>query len=172
MLLHNMIKYIDLADLGDSIITKHNYYLKTIFFIFFIFPEDWVILIIFFRVQQQQEKMVQMKFHGLVLALALGSSSALTPREELAKSVNDLKTTWTAKVGSDANKPLHSSRHLYGVLESSKVDFEALPKAPKLTREEVEAMGIPHSFQSAENWPQCAQVINDIRDQSNCGEQE
>lgn len=27
----------------------------------------------------------------------------------------------------------------------------------------------PDSFDSAENWPQCAKIINDIRDQSDCG---
>jgi hypothetical protein len=107
---------------------------------------------------------------AVILALALAASgNALTPREELAKSVNDLKTTWTAKVGSDANKPLHSSRHLYGVLPENEAEYALLPKVPKLTREEVEAMDIPDAFDSAENWPQCANVINDIRDQSNCG---
>merc|ERR1712084_103356 len=30
-------------------------------------------------------------------------------------------------------------------------------------------MEIPDSFDSAENWPQCAKIIGDIRDQSNCG---
>merc|ERR1719487_2886275 len=30
-------------------------------------------------------------------------------------------------------------------------------------------MEIPESFDSAEKWPQCAKVIGDIRDQSNCG---
>lgn len=29
---------------------------------------------------------------------------------------------------------------------------------------------IPDDFDSATNWPQCAKVINDIRDQSMCGE--
>ena len=28
---------------------------------------------------------------------------------------------------------------------------------------------IPASFDSATNWPQCAKIISDIRDQSNCG---
>ena len=27
----------------------------------------------------------------------------------------------------------------------------------------------PESFDSEENWPQCAKTIGDIRDQSNCG---
>jgi len=39
--------------------------------------------------------------------------------------------------------------------------------APKVTPEQAAA--IPTSFDSATNWPQCARVINDIRDQSNCG---
>eukprot|EP00666_Eupelagonemidae_sp_cell4sb_P015353 gene15353-16321_t len=30
-------------------------------------------------------------------------------------------------------------------------------------------MAIPDSFEAAEGFPQCAKVINDIRDQSNCG---
>jgi len=29
--------------------------------------------------------------------------------------------------------------------------------------------GVPDSFDSATHWPQCAKIINDIRDQSNCG---
>merc|ERR1711881_469343 len=28
---------------------------------------------------------------------------------------------------------------------------------------------IPDNFDSAEHWPQCAKLIGDIRDQSNCG---
>merc|ERR1712232_1362785 len=31
------------------------------------------------------------------------------------------------------------------------------------------AMEVPESFDSEANWPQCAKVIGDIRDQSNCG---
>merc|ERR1719181_614642 len=32
-----------------------------------------------------------------------------------------------------------------------------------------EHLEIPDSFDSAENWPKCADLIGDIRDQSNCG---
>jgi len=143
--------------------------------------------------------------NSLVFALALLSpAEALTPREELAATVNAAKTTWRAFVGSDRDKPLHSSRHLYGVKVStatsnptlgscvvdhytytllrhfaeqdgSRAEFEALTKipgsgfvmAPKVSAEVAAA--IPASFSSAEAWPHCAKVINDIRDQSNCG---
>jgi len=58
--------------------------------------------------------------NSLVFALALLSpAEALTPREELAATVNAAKTTWRAFVGSDRDKPLHSSRHLYGVKVST-----------------------------------------------------
>jgi len=33
----------------------------------------------------------------------------------------------------------------------------------------LEGMVIPDSFDSEQNWPQCAKIIGDIRDQSNCG---
>lgn len=81
--------------------------------------------------------------------------------------MNALGTSWKAAVGeADAKKPLHSSRHLYGVTEGSREEFLALTKiqgsgfvmAPKITAEE--AASIPDSFQSAEAWPQCAQVGN------------
>lgn len=39
--------------------------------------------------------------------------------------------------------------------------------APKITAEQARAL--PTDFDSATNWPQCAPIINDIRDQSNCG---
>merc|ERR1719412_2506651 len=32
-----------------------------------------------------------------------------------------------------------------------------------------EALGLPQEFDSAKNWPQCADSINNIRDQSACG---
>eukprot|EP00808_Paulinella_micropora_P024085 g78270.t1 len=39
--------------------------------------------------------------------------------------------------------------------------------AKKITAEQ--AASLPESFDSATNWPQCASIISDIRDQSNCG---
>ena len=61
------------------------------------------------------------------------------------------------------------------MLEGTRDEFFALTKVPGSgfimapTISAVEAADLPDSFSSAEHWPQCAQVINDIRDQSNCG---
>merc|ERR1712137_1157288 len=39
----------------------------------------------------------------------------------------------------------------------------------KSFKQPLTSMAIPESFDSATNWPQCATVIGDIRDQSMCG---
>merc|ERR1719277_2899193 len=39
----------------------------------------------------------------------------------------------------------------------------------KNRKESLEAVDLPESFDSEANWPQCAKVIGDIRDQSMCG---
>lgn len=36
-------------------------------------------------------------------------------------------------------------------------------------KEEPTVTNFPESFDSAEEWPQCADLINAVRDQSNCG---
>ncbi|CAD5229842.1 unnamed protein product [Bursaphelenchus xylophilus] len=42
--------------------------------------------------------------------------------------------------------------------------------AKKRTRDHYDlTVKIPENFDAAENWPECADVINNIRDQSNCG---
>ena len=43
---------------------------------------------------------------------------------------------------------------------------QALPKEET----GINDLDIPKEFDSETNWPHCATVINDIRDQSNCGE--
>jgi cathepsin B len=42
-----------------------------------------------------------------------------------------------------------------------------LIRAPKISAEEASL--IPENFDAALEWPMCAEMINDIRDQSNCG---
>jgi len=63
------------------------------------------------------------------------------------------------------NLPLSAVKSLTGVKEDSHAQVMALPEAVH----NISISDIPDSFDSATNWPQCAKVINDIRDQSNCG---
>jgi len=53
----------------------------------------------------------------------------------------------------------------YGVHSSSKDAVQKLPRHESDILDEH----VPKSFDSETNWPQCAKVIGDIRDQSNCG---
>jgi len=61
--------------------------------------------------------------------------------------------------------PLSAMKSLTGVKEDSHAMVMALPKHNST----IQDTDIPDSFDSATNWPQCSTVINDIRDQSNCG---
>ena len=117
----------------------------------------------------------------IVLALALSALSAgeaLTAREEMAEYVNSQKSTWKASAGGKFNRdaPLGAFRHLYGVKTGSLEAFQALAYSPNnklyAMAEKVSktvAADIPDEFDSETNWPECAKVIGDIRDQSNCG---
>ena len=96
-----------------------------------------------------------MELKLVILALAFGTTSA---GESIAQ-----------RFSGDRSK----SSQLYGVLPESKEHMELMVKAglvhrvPKIS--EAEADALPESFDSEANWPQCAKVIGDIRDQSNCG---
>jgi len=63
------------------------------------------------------------------------------------------------------NQPLSAMKSLTGVHADSAAAVLALPEAPSNIADE----DIPDSFDSETNWPQCATIIGDIRDQSNCG---
>merc|ERR1711904_698400 len=63
------------------------------------------------------------------------------------------------------NMPLSSFKSLNGVKPDSWGMVQALPRHVSNISDDA----IPESFDSAENWPSCAKVINDIRDQSMCG---
>jgi len=75
------------------------------------------------------------------------------------------------KAGYNSNfegLPLGASRSLCGVLPHSEEELRAKAASPpKNFAKSAEA--IPDTFDAIEKWPQCAKVIGDIRDQSNCG---
>jgi len=61
------------------------------------------------------------------------------------------------------------SKTLCGVKAGHKEDVEKRVAQGKMKVVKSSGKTLPSSFDSATNWPKCAKVINDIRDQSNCG---
>jgi len=99
--------------------------------------------------------------------------SNLEVRQAFVDEINTKASTWTAAVHPRfANEPIGSFKNLLGVKTNWTQDV-----LDAQARGEVEefvptwsAMGpIPDAFDSATNWPKCAKMINDIRDQSACG---
>jgi cathepsin B len=85
--------------------------------------------------------------------------------------VNAANTTWTAKAhprfSSDAPG---ASKPLMGVLGSWADEIREKVAAGEIERYTAsENFVAPAEFDSATNWPECATMIDDIRDQSNCG---
>ncbi|CAE7023928.1 CTSB [Symbiodinium natans] len=79
--------------------------------------------------------------------------------------------TWTpGAVERFAMEPPGASKRLCGVKGNMTKSIESAVKRGEIERFVAEIDGdIPEAFDSAEQWPDCAKIINDIRDQSNCG---
>merc|ERR1712021_247632 len=110
----------------------------------------------------------------LAIALAFIAASSAAPVTD--RQINDQKAVdeinalpdllWTAGKNSRFNgQSLSSFKDLAGVKSDSLEQVLALPKAEST----LTASDVPAEFDSETNWPQCAKVIGDIRDQSNCG---
>jgi len=115
---------------------------------------------------------MKMLFALLSVGLALGPPANAT-RGEYVDYLNSLPGTWKAGVNARfADKPLGYSKRLCGVKnwptnELDKLVKEGIVKTP--TEEWLSTIDPPESFDSETNWPNCAEVIGDIRDQSDCG---
>ena len=91
-------------------------------------------------------------------------------RQAQLEKIKHLATTWTARAGRWAREAPGASAPVLGHLGDNKLNVAAAKErgevvefVPKLVNP------IPDSFDSAKEWPKCAKLINDIRDQSNCG---
>jgi cathepsin B len=108
-----------------------------------------------------------------LLTLALVNSAfAVQTRQQLVDEINNTPgITWKAGVSEfNADKPVGFSKSLCGVKEGNKAMLDAKVASGEIIREfERATIEIPESFDSVDNWPECAKVIGDIRDQSNCG---
>jgi cathepsin B len=106
---------------------------------------------------------------SLVVIVAVAASFGLAsarvivdrdPRMHISEQVNAMKTTWTA-INNDAHK------YKLGVASDA---FEKMRRDMPVRILSPPSSGLPDSFDAREQWPNCASVFNDIRDQGQCGD--
>mmetsp|Transcript_68501 Transcript_68501/g.135377 ORF Transcript_68501/g.135377 Transcript_68501/m.135377 type:complete len:432 (+) Transcript_68501:74-1369(+) len=108
--------------------------------------------------------------------VAVGTSSAVHP-DRLAQIQTILETPgvlWKpTALGRFGLEAPGASKSSCGVKADWKERLQDAVERGEVTRFIPEGVlagvQIPESFDSAANWPQCAKIIGDIRDQSNCG---
>jgi len=106
------------------------------------------------------------------MAMSLAAYAAAAPAmmindQDFVDKINSQPgILWKAGMNSRfENVPLKAFKSLNGVKPDSWGMVQALPKEET----GINDLDIPKEFDSETNWPHCATVINDIRDQSNCG---
>lgn len=87
-------------------------------------------------------------------------------KNELISYVNRVQTDWVADNYPRWNK---TSRHEYRRFLGTIVDPELRCNLKNVDNTDYDMSEMPESFDSEENWPNCKEIIGDIRDQSNCG---
>merc|ERR1712216_169588 len=111
-------------------------------------------------------------FAGVVSALPSQIDDVHPARVAQIKAIQSTPgVTWVAaahpRFASDAPG---ASKSLLGVKGNwSEVIEKAVTRGQMVRLLHDPETAIPDSFDSATNWPHCAKVIGDIRDQSNCG---
>jgi cathepsin B len=111
----------------------------------------------------------------MVATLALlGFAAAHTIHPDRAAQIEAIqraKPLWVAGTNPRfAAAAPGASKDLCGVKEGFAERLAAAVAAGRVKRQGVPAgVALPESFDSAEQWPKCAKIITDIRDQSNCG---
>lgn len=114
--------------------------------------------------------MLKTSLVGIVSVSALSINDS--HRMEEVNRINSLPgNTWKAGISTKfANQPSGTSKSLLGVPLDNTDKIKGSILSGKIKRVEApQEFAIPTSFDSEANWPQCAKVIGDIRDQSNCG---
>merc|ERR1712137_72482 len=94
---------------------------------------------------------------------------------ERAAQIEEIKNTpgvlWTPVADSRfASQAPGASSYMNGVKGDQKAVIQDLVQRGEIIEHVADANAmIPDSFDSEQNWPNCAKIIGDIRDQSNCG---
>jgi len=108
-------------------------------------------------------------------AKAKWSKKGTDVHEERRAQIEEIQSTpgvlWTAAPQERfASEAPGASKHMMGVKGDWRASIEAAIVSGKVERfQELTAMEVPTEFDSETNWPKCAKIIGDIRDQSNCG---
>jgi len=110
-----------------------------------------------------------------VAALLFSAASAAETHPDRLKQIEEIENTpgvlWKAAAHPRfASQKPGASKYMMGVKGDQKKAIKDLMQSGEIVEAALDPnMEIPESFDSAENWPQCAETIGDIRDQSNCG---
>lgn len=105
------------------------------------------------------------------LALAAANFHDLH-RQTVVEKINSIPgIKWTAGINPRfKGQPVGVSKSLCGVKKGSKQsNLLKVANGTWARFKKIEGLKVPDSFDSETNWPHCAKVIGDIRDQSNCG---
>jgi cathepsin B len=100
------------------------------------------------------------------------NGDGIITRQEMVDAINAIEgLEWFASVPEKfADKPVGASTELLGVpLDYADILDKAIKDGEVQEVFADENFVAPDDFDSETNWPQCAKIIGDIRDQSNCG---
>jgi len=103
------------------------------------------------------------------------SSQAVDVHPERMAQISEIENTpgvlWKAAPHARfASQAPGASKDLCGVKGDHKADIRAAIAKGEMEEFHADENAVaPESFDSEQNWPQCAKIIGDIRDQSNCG---
>lgn len=111
---------------------------------------------------------------AVLLAASPASASAIHP--DRAAQISEIQSTpgvlWQAGPHPRfASEAPGASKDMMGVIgDQKKIIADLVEKGEIVMDLTMGSKGdIPDDFDSEKNWPQCAKIIGDIRDQSNCG---
>eukprot|EP00434_Breviolum_minutum_P038384 symbB.v1.2.034047.t1/scaffold4326.1/size41202/2 len=107
---------------------------------------------------------------GLGAWFAAGATVHPERQALLAKLQEQTDLTWTPGIVERFASDAPGSSKIYGVKGNVTQAIQSAIQRGELERVLFEGgSDLPDNFDSAEQWPECSKMINDIRDQSNCG---
>lgn len=118
-----------------------------------------------------------MKLVALALCVATAAATSILPEDhnipavsdEIVKAVNKAGTTWKAhKSPRFEGMTMAQAKKLLGTIMPGELGYVE-PSFGEKTQFKTATDDLPDSFDSRDNWSDCADVIGHIRDQSNCG---